>query len=117
MYDLTVNNNYQQDISASDGVTIKRSGNHVFNNQGSLYLTIPGSGQINFIDLGDKKLEGFPIPTQTWGVLVRVHTTEAYYRYEGQGQLTATIDAYGSLQLTTNNGEMITISLPELTIN
>ena len=117
MYTLTVKNNYVYDIGASNGVTIKTGTQHVFNNKGSIYFTLPGSGEINFIDLGNKKIEGYPIPTETWGVLVRNHTTEAYYRYEGDGELTAIIDQYGSLQLTTSNGTMILISLEELTLN
>lgn len=117
MYTLTVNNNYFRDIGASNGVSIATGKSHVFNKQGSLYLMLPGIGEINFQDLGDKKIEGYPFPKQTWGVLVRVHTTEAYYRYEGGGILNATIDIYGSLSLSTTNGDMIPISLPELTIN
>lgn len=117
MYTLTVNNNYGSDIGASNGVTIKKGGNHVFNDRGSIFFMLPGSGEINFIDLGDKKIEGFPIPKQYWGVLVRVHSMEAYYRYEGAGEITATIDLYGTLHLTTNNGDMIIISLPELVID
>ncbi|MBA6155604.1 hypothetical protein H3Z83_03580 [Tenacibaculum sp. S7007] len=117
MYTLVVQNDFKWSIGASNGVTIpNQGGSHTFNNQGSLYLTVPGIGEICFIDLGDKKLEGYPIPKETWGVLVRIHTTEAYYRYEGGGQLHALIDQYGSFSLNTTNGTMIPISLPELTI-
>lgn len=116
MYNLTVINNYNQDIGASNGVTIAKGANHVFNDRGSIYLTVPGMGEINFIDLGDYKLPGYPIPKETWGVLVRYSNIEAYYRYEGQGQLTATIDNLGICTLTTSNGSMITISLPEFII-
>ncbi|APZ45988.1 hypothetical protein BW723_06630 [Polaribacter reichenbachii] len=117
MYTLTVKNNYVYDIGSSNGVTIAKSGNHVFNNRGSIYFTIPGIGEISFIDLGDKKIEGYPIPKETWGVLIRAQTTEAYYRYEGGGELTATLDSYGTLHLSTTNGTMIAIRLPELIIN
>lgn len=117
MYTLTVNNNYGNDIGASNGVTIPKGKSHAFNNQGSLFLMIPGMGDLNFIDLGDQKIEGYPIPSETWGVLVRYSNIEAYYRYEGGGELTATIDMYGSCTLSTTNGTMITISLPEFIIN
>jgi hypothetical protein len=116
MYTLTVNNNFSRDIGVSNGVTIASGKSHVFNKRGSLFLMVPGIGDISFQDLGDKKIEGYLIPKETWGVLVRVHTTEAYYRYEGGGELTATLDQYGSLSLSTTNGNMIPISLPELTI-
>ena len=36
MYTLTVKNNYVYDIGASNGVTIAKSENHVFNNRGSI---------------------------------------------------------------------------------
>lgn len=118
MYTLTLNNNYYLDVVSSTGVTIpKDGGGQIFNNMGSIFFKVPGVGEINFTDLGDKKIDGYPFPTQTWGVLVRVHTTEAYYRYEGGGELTASINEYGSLSLTTSNGEMIPISLEELTFN
>ncbi|PQJ69169.1 hypothetical protein [Polaribacter butkevichii] len=118
MYTLTVKNDYLYDIGSSNGVTIaKEGGNMVFNNRGSIYFMVPGLGQINFIDLGDKKLDGYPTPKETWGVLVRTLTTEAYYRYEGGGELTATIDHLGTLHLSTTNGTMIPISLQELIIN
>ncbi|MGB0891352.1 MAG: hypothetical protein ACPGUU_03295 [Flavobacteriaceae bacterium] len=116
MYTLTVQNNYVYDVGSSNGVTISKGKNHVFNNQGSLYLNVPGMYDINFIDIADKKIDGYPEPKQTWGVLVRVNATEAYYRYEGGGVLNATIDSHGGLSLGTTNGNIIHISLPELTL-
>ncbi|OEJ98867.1 hypothetical protein A8C32_06675 [Flavivirga aquatica] len=65
MYNLTVKNDYIRDIGASNGVIVTQGKSFVFDNQGSLYLTIPGMNEINFIDLGDKKLEGYPEPTET----------------------------------------------------
>lgn len=43
-------------------------------------------------------------------------TTEAYYPYEGSGQLSVTIDEFGSVSIITNNGEIIKIKLEELTL-
>lgn len=116
MYTLTVNNNYIQNIGSSNGVTITTKSNHVFNDRGSIIFTIPGMGEMNFIDLGNKKIPGFPEPSQTWGVLVRYRTIEAYYRYEGGGELTATIDNLGTCTLTTANGSMIPISLEDFIV-
>jgi len=113
MYTLTVDNHYSYDIAASNGDTIPQGENLVFNNMGSIILTIPGMGDVNFIDLGDKKLEGYPEPKETWGVLVRYCAKETYYRYEGQGQLTATVDNFGACTIATINGSMIPISLPK----
>lgn len=116
MYTLTVNNNYSQDIAASNGTTISQDKSFSFNNMGSLILTIPGMGDMSFIDLGDKKLDGYPEPKETWGVLVRYKTIEAYYRYEGQGELTIAIDDFGTCTVTTANGTVLAVSLPELVI-
>lgn len=118
MYNLTVKNNYAWPITANDGTVIaEKGGSSVFNNQGSMILSVQGIGDLNFIDLAKDRLPGYPIPKEYWGVLVRYHSSEAYYRYEGQGELTVTLDAYGSCTITTNNGTMIEIRLPELTVN
>lgn len=115
MYTLTVTNNYVWQISADNGaVNIpERGGSHAFDRQGSLYLNIPGMGQMAFIDLGDKKIPGYDIVKETWGVLVRGANVEAYYRYEGGGVLNITFDAYGTATLSTTTGTLITISLEE----
>ena len=118
MYTLKVTNNYVWQISAqADAVNIpERGGTYTFERQGSLFLDIPGMGQMAFIDLGDTKLPGYPEVTETWGVLVRATTTEAYYRYEGGGVLSLTIDAYGTATLSTSNGTLIPVSLEELEV-
>lgn len=117
MYTLTIKNNYIYDIQASNGVKISKENTHIFDNQGSMFIRVPGMGEINFIDLGENKINGYSFPTATWGVLVRSHTTEAHYRYEGGGELTAIIDHQGTTRLSTKNGEILNIRLPELTIN
>jgi hypothetical protein len=116
MYTLTIQNNYSQDIGASNGVTVAKGSNRVFNDRGSIIFTIPGMGEMTFIDLGDKKLPGYPELSQTWGVLVRYRTIEAYYRYEGAGELTASFDNLGTCTLTTTNGSMIPIQLEDFII-
>ena len=118
MYALTITNNYVWQISADNGsVRIdERGGTHTFEKLGNLSLDIPGMGQMAFIDLGDKKIPGYPIAKETWGVLVRGANVEAYYRYEGGGALNLTIDAYGTATLTTSNGTLISISLEELIV-
>lgn len=118
MYTLNVTNNYVWQISADGGaVNIpERGGTHTFERQGSLFLDLPGMGQMAFIDLGDQKLPGYPDVTETWGVLVRAATTEAYYRYEGGGELSLSIDAYGTATLSTSNGTLIPVFLEELEV-
>lgn len=121
MYDLKITNNYKYDClfkreSESTPSPINR-GEHIFLELGNAILTVPGSGVVNFIDLANNKIKGYEnYPKEYWGVLVRANNIEGYYRYEGGGQLSLEIDAYGSYTLSTQNGTLITINLPELTI-
>lgn len=117
MYTLNVKNNYVWPMTASDGTVIaERGGSHSFTKQGSMILDVMGMGAFNFLDIAADTIPGYPNP-QHWGVLVRTHTIEAYYRYEGAGELTATFDKFGTCTLTTSNGSLIPISLPELIVN
>ncbi len=120
MYTLNIINNYMYDCYFKNEETGKDCiVNHhykaIVENLGSGFLEVPGMGVVNFIDLGAKKIDGYPLK-EHWGVLVRTHTVEGYYRYEGGGELTLEIDDLGSYTLSTQNGTMIMISLPELTI-
>jgi len=116
MYNLAVNNNYNQEIAISNGQTIPKGQNLVLDNMDSVILTIPGMGDMNLISLGEKKLDGYPEPIETWGLLIRYKSIEAYYRYEGQGKLKIIIDNLGTCKITTTNGKVLAISLPELVI-
>ena len=117
MYTLNVKNNYIWPISTSDAKHIAaKGGSATFQKQGSIILEVPGMGAFNFIDIAAERIPGYPNP-QHWGVLVRTHTIEAYYRYEGAGELTATFDQFGTCSLSTTNGSLIPISLPELIVN
>jgi len=119
MYKLTVKNNYVWQIEADNGAVKipEHSGTHTFTESGSVYLQIPGIGQIAFIDLGENKLEGYPEVTETWGVLIRANSTEGYYRYEGGGNLSAVFDGNGTCTLSTTNGTLIPIYLEELIVD
>lgn len=121
MYTLKVINNYVYDTivhtSGKDSI-VNHNSSGTFEKLGNAYLSIPGMGQLNLIDLGDSKLDGYnDYPTETWGVLIRYKTTEATYRYEGGGTLTLTIDKLGSVNISTENGTLIEIKVTELTIN
>jgi len=118
MYKLEVKNNYQWQIEADGGEVLipEHGGSHTFTESGSLYLNIPGMGQMAFIDLGEKKIPGYPIVKETWGVLVRGSNVEAYYRYEGGGHLSATFDEHGTCTLSTTTGTLIQIFLDELIV-
>lgn len=116
MYNLTVDNNYSQEIAISNGQAIPKGQSLVLDNMDSVILTIPGMGDVNFISLGEKKLDGYSIPVETWGLLIRYKSIEAYYRYDDQGKLKIIIDNLGTCKITTTNGKVLAISLPELVI-
>lgn len=121
MYNLTIKNNYIYTCGFRGSTgnkihTIHPGGSETINNLGNGILNVDGQGVVNFIDLLDNKIPGYAYPKEHWGVLVRTHTVEGYYRYEGGGELTLVIDKYGGYTLSTQNGTMVMISLPELTI-
>lgn len=121
MYTLNVVNKSIWAIDATvaaGAVNIQpKIGTHTFDNMGSLVLKVEGIGDMSFMDLGNTKLPGYPNITETWGVLVRFHATEAYYRYEGGGILNADFDEFGTCNLSTGNGTLVPITLEELVVN
>lgn len=82
----------------------------------SALLQIYTIGDVSLLDLGEKKIEGYPYPTEKYGLLIRCHSTEVYYRYEQQGDIVLTIDELGCYNIEVKNGTAIHIKLPELTI-
>ena len=118
MYTLNVKNNYIWPITSNTGKVIaERGGSGSFDRQGSLFLEVPGMGSVNFLDLGDRKLPGYPEAKETWGVLVRTHSTEAYYRYEGGGVLNATWDIDGTVTISTTTGTLMPIFIEEMIVD
>ncbi len=120
MYDVTVKNNYFMGFTLDHGNQIfPPGGNYQFPHWGSHVITIPGMGDLNFIDLGNNKLSQYTNPripwtNSTWGGLIRYRGLDAYFRYEGQGLVQVTIDGYGNVQLHFQQGGMI-VSLDDLT--
>ena len=119
MYNVKITNNYLYGLPMSGGGEIKSKITASFENWGNQVITIPGMGPLNFIDLGDKKIEGYTgtgYPMQTWGALIRFQMTEIYFRYEGQGSIEVTVDQYGDVQVKMVNGTALVISLMELSL-
>jgi hypothetical protein len=124
MFNVSIVNNYRLSIFLNGGNQVIANGGGgtgQVNNWGSNYLTVPGMGDINFIDMADTKLNQYTSPkipwtNSTWGGLVRYRSEDAYFRYEGQGQINLVVDQFGSVQLSFPQGGMI-VSLNELTIN
>lgn len=82
----------------------------------SALLQIYTIGEVTFLDLGEKKIEGYPYPTEKYGLLIRCHSTEVYYRFDQQGDIVLTIDELGCYNVEIKNGTAVEIKLPELTI-
>ena len=118
MYNVKINNNYVHPVTVGS-TTIGTLSNHAFTNWGSHICVIPGMGELNFLDIADKKIPGYTgegYPMQTWGALIRFHMTEVYFRYEGQGNIEVTIDRYGNVAVKMINGSAMIIALEELVL-
>jgi hypothetical protein len=103
MYNLSITNNYFASLFMDGGnqvIAEPNGGTGHLTNWGTHMLNIWGMGDLLFSDLGAKKLDAYTNPkipwTQaTWGGIVRYRGLEAYFRYEGQGQ----VNVGGSLRL------------------
>ena len=126
MYDVTVTNNYHWELT-SGGPEVRpippdpippNGGKISYKNWGTCYINVPGMGEINFIDLGDRKLPEFTSPDipwteSTWGGLIRYRGVDAYFRYEGQGTVEVVVDSIGGVSLHFPQGGMI-VNLPDM---
>lgn len=120
MYKLKITNNGNRPIGYRTS-----SGNRVFSvdpgqsttldGLGSVFISGDGLGQVSFMDLDDRKIDGYPTLGKQ-GVLIRAVTTEAYYQYDDAGSLSLEVDSLGCSVLSAPSGDLISISLPELTL-
>jgi hypothetical protein len=127
MYNLKITNNYFHTLHLDNPdannvnylvapgatVTFKDWGNHI--------IYVRGMGEINFIDLADKKLPQYtssdlPWTQQTWGGLIRYRGLDAYFRYEGGTTVEAVVDNHGCLDLKFEKGGMI-VHLADVTVS
>lgn len=123
MYNISITNNYIYALFMDGGNKIiadPNGGKAELKDWGSHVLNVWGMGDINFIDLADKKLPQYTNPDipwteSTWGGVVRYRGEDAYFRYEGQGQVNLVVDQVGSVTLHFPQGGM-NVSLSELTV-
>lgn len=106
MFDVTVTNNYVSSFFVDNGNRIFEPGQtYQFPHwSGQHIIRIYGMGDINIIDLAEKKLNqytnpGLPWTQKTWGGVIRYRGLDAYFRYEGTGHFTIVIDQVGSINL------------------
>ena len=121
MYDVTINNNFVHAIRVDGCEELAPGGQYQFYEWGSHTVSVPGMGDINFIDLGEKKLDPYtndkiPWTKSTWGGLIRYRGLDAYFRYEDEGYVEVTIDSIGSINIRFSQGGMA-INLADLTVS
>lgn len=113
MFNVSITNNYIYSIFMDGGNMIicgpGEKGQR--DNWGSHSLQIGWMGDINFIDMADYKIPEFthkeiPWTNFKWGGLIRYQGLEAYFRYEGQGQVNLTIDRFGGAHVNFPQGGM-----------
>ena len=123
MYDVSITNNYFVGLFLDGGNQIiaeANGGKARLTNWGSHAVNVPRMGDINVIDLGDQKIDGYTNPKipwteSTWGGVVRYQGLDAYFRYEGEGQVELVVDRFGSVSLHFEQGGLI-VSLDDLTV-
>lgn len=122
MFNVSITNNYIYSVFMDGGNQIicgpGEKGQR--NDWGSHSLQIGWMGDINFIDMGDYKVPQFthkeiPWTNFTWGGLIRYQGLEAYFRYEGQGQVNLTVDRFGGVNVNFPQGGMM-VSLDDLRV-
>ncbi len=131
MYDATITNNYIYPFTVdvrgepppppNAGKRSIQPGEKIdIPGLGSASIELFGMGRINFIDLGNRKLDAYtndriPWTKLTWGGLIRYRGLDAYFRYEGTGRVEVVFDQVGSISLHFPQGGMI-VDLADLTV-
>lgn len=102
MYQVTIINHYHETLLTSFGAPIPKGDTRPVKSHalGNGYVTVPGLGAVNFIDVGDSPIGGYS--KATWGVLISYQTEEVVFRYEGGGELQLTINKFGQAELSSN---------------
>ena len=123
MFDVTVTNNYVSPFFYDGGNRLFEPGQtYQFPHQkGHHTIQIPGMGDVNIIDLADKKLNQYTNPKlpwteKTWGGVIRYRGLDAYFRYEGTGHFTIVIDQVGSISIHFDQGGMM-VSLDDMRVS
>lgn len=113
-FNITVTNNYVAAFFFDNGNRLFEPGQtYQFPNlTGQHLIRIPGMGDINIVDIAATKLNPYTNPKIPWtefhwGGVVRYRGLDAYFRYEGQGQITIVIDQVGSITVHFDQGGML----------
>ena len=102
---LTIINQYPGTLQTSVGAPINQGDTRPVRlpqTFGNVYVTVPGLGAVNFLDVGDRQIGGYS--KSTWGVLISYQGEEVVFRYEGGGELELTVNGFGQAELRGNGG-------------
>ena len=115
MFDVTLTNNSTAELETSNGKKISpNGGTWTFKGgpQGQATYIDGPFGRLGFLDIGDTHIGGDS--NEEWGVLISYQDMAVVGRYEGQGQLSLTVDAF--VQVALAGMDFRQVSLDALTL-
>lgn len=121
MYTLKVTTNYHTPLNYVSYIGKGESGSvhkgmpATFRNLGNFRVTIPGAGEINLIDIGERKISKADFHKATWGVLISNLGTECEFRYEGGGEINLNVTDLGQIELS-GNGRFLVTDMPSFIV-
>ena len=121
MYNLKITNNYHTPVNYVSYVGKGESGSvhkgmpASFKNLGIFRIAIPGNGDVNLLDVGERKISNVDFHKATWGVLISSRGDECEFRYEGQGEINLNITDLGQIEVS-GNGRFLLIQMPSFII-
>ena len=121
MYNLKVSTNYHTPVNYVSYVGKGESGSvhkgmpATFKNLGNFRVSIPGAGDVNLIDIAERKISKATFHKATWGVLISNMGDECEFRYEGQGEINLNVTDLGQIEVS-GNGRFLLTDLPSFIV-
>lgn len=117
MYTLKVTSNYYVPINYVNPAGKGESGSihkgmpASFKNLGNFRVSIPGAGEVNLIDIAERRISKADFHKATWGVLISNLGDECEFRYEGNGEINLNVTDLGQIEVS-GNGRFLMTDLP-----
>lgn len=114
MYTLKLTSNYHVPLNYANYTGKGESGSihkgmpATFQNLGNFRVVIPGLGEVNLIDIGERRISNANFHKATWGVLISNLGNECEFRYEGGGEINLNVTDLGQIELTGNGLFLLT---------
>jgi hypothetical protein len=103
--------NYVSTTGKGESGSIHKGMPATFKNLGNFRVTIPGAGEVNLIDIGERKISKADFHKATWGVLISNLGSECEFRYEGGGEINLNVTDLGQIELS-GNGRFLLTDMP-----